>query len=269
MTWIRLDTDFTDHELIGTLAEALRIDPDRAAMTLIRVWGRLADFQPDGNLSRISDTTLEDWARWRGKRGGLAGVFRATCVDPTSGQVRGWWRQEKLLQHQIEKRGRRRAADRTEDRQETGAAILPDSRPEIAYNSNGNVNRTTTAAAAAAGPDRAELIGRLTGDPNRHDAAAFLEALPPDQPEYTWLRLLIACLDGVGMPSGQRATTAALLTACRDFPAVAGLRWSPRHFRACVAGAMREATKRAVGSGPAQGLGKIERARSEFLEAAG
>lgn len=130
MTWIRLDTDFADHDIIGRMAEALRIDPDRAAMSLIRVWCRFADHQPNGNALAITDTTLEDWAKWRGRRGVFAAAFRAHGVDD-GGAVRGWWRQESLLRHQAEKRKHRR---------KTGTEPAPVSGPDLAYNNNKNSN---------------------------------------------------------------------------------------------------------------------------------
>lgn len=123
MTWIRLECDFPDHESIGTLAEKLRIDPDRAAMSLIRVWCRFGTFQADGMATEITDTTLEDWAKWRGPRGRFALAFREYCVE-SSGKLAGWWRQEKLLERQERDRkkpgqgSRRKAKGTTEGTQQ-------------------------------------------------------------------------------------------------------------------------------------------------------
>lgn len=121
------------------------------------------------------------------------------------------------------------------------------------------------------GDARTKLIGRLKTEPGRHDVVEFLEAIPGNQSETTWVRILLACLDGMGMPGGKAATTRALVDACRDFPALAGTseRWSPRHFRACVVRAMAgdRPTRDGTRTGPVQGTAKITAAMDEFVAA--
>lgn len=141
MTWIRLECDFPDHELIGALAEGLRVDPDRAAMCLIRVWCRFGEFRVDGLAKAITDTTLEDWARWRGRRGTFAKVFREVCCD--EGKIKGWWRQEKLLHREAEKR--KRPNQQTRARQKSGNDPAPDKCQKSAGNVYGNGTTTATA----------------------------------------------------------------------------------------------------------------------------
>lgn len=144
MTWIRLDTDFPGHERIGALAEALDVSPDQAAMTMIRLWCACAMYRPDGLLSPITDTTLELWARWTGTPGSLAPAVRRLLVDPDTGKLSGWWRQEALLRHQEEKRNRRK----------TGNKPAPVPRLDLAANDNDNgyVNRTTSVVVVERAP---------------------------------------------------------------------------------------------------------------------
>lgn len=104
-----------------------------------------------------------------------------------------------------------------------------------------SASASPTSKQASGGPAEARLIAALQREPGRGDVVLFLESLPPGQSSEPWARLLLACLDGRGMPQGQRASTAVLAAACRDYPAIPNAPWTPRHFRACVASAMREA----------------------------
>ena len=254
MTWIRLDTDFPDHELIGTLAEALRIDPDRAAMTLVRVWLKLADFQPDGYLDGITDTTLEDWAKWRGKRGVLAAQLRAMCLDH-DGKIKGWWRQEKLLKHQIEKRGRPK----------TGAEKSPESRPSMADDSNSNSNGTT---AISPGAVFGRLVEKVAGHPKRFTVTEFFEQIPADRNVEAWAGVMIGCLEMGTLAGGAVATVDELAAACLEYPGIRNCGWSPGQFIATVERTVKRLRRKDIPTGPAQSLSVIERARAEFLGAA-
>lgn len=147
MTFIRLDTGFPEHEIIGELAEALHVHVDRAGMSLIRAWCKFGDYQQDGMATSISDTTLEKWAGWSGRRGRFATAFRDRCVEP-GGRLKGWWRNEALLRHQEKKRmrpgpkrrkpGAGSGKNPAEIRQKTGAASGIDPAPEKRRNHAGN-----------------------------------------------------------------------------------------------------------------------------------
>lgn len=184
MTWLRLDTDFPRHALIGTLAEKLRIDKDRAAMALLRVWCHFAELEPHGLALDVSDSTLEDWAAWRGPKGRFALVFREYCVEP-SGKLRGWWRQEKLLAHQEEKRKRRKKP--AENRQKTGSGNLPTKCRESADNEDddGDVNGSSSSSSDGEPVDAIRYAQICTAAANKglHEAlgTAFHELVSSNQ----------------------------------------------------------------------------------------
>lgn len=99
MTWLRWETTAAQSDVVGYLAEALRIELAHAFGLYVACCLGFGEHQPDGMASAVSDATLEHWALWRGRRGRFAASFRARCVDE-DGQVRGWWRQLKLLERQ-------------------------------------------------------------------------------------------------------------------------------------------------------------------------
>lgn len=244
MTWIRLDTDFADHKLVGDLAEALRMHPDRAAMSLIRVWLKLAEHCPDGQVNHLTSTTLENWAKWHGLKGRFFEVFRAQCVDE-DGMVRGWWRQVKLLEHQRLKRSRPNQKTRAkaleqdtgpaEIRRESGESPAPDYRPKSAGNEDEDedVNGTTS---SSVGRTRAtaRLLGRLTTDAQRVATVALLQAIPENQNPDSWADAMTGYLDGLGIQGGKATTPDELATACLEYRGIPNAKYSPAHFRATV-----------------------------------
>jgi hypothetical protein len=133
------------------------------------------------------------------------------------------------------------------DAERVGGKVPSEGSPSSSSSSAVAVASTTTAA-----PHRSELLARIAREPGRADVVAFLESLPKDQSEIAWLRILIGCLGGLGMPGQVPATTGALATACREYPALLKGSHSPRLFKACVADAMRSALAHAPKVGAAQ-----------------
>lgn len=105
MTWLRFDADAAQSDVVGHLAEALGIPAPHAFGCYVACCLGFGAHRPDGRAGHVSDTTLEQWALWVGKRGRFAAAFRARCVAE-DGTIRGWWRQEKLLNRQQEKNTR-------------------------------------------------------------------------------------------------------------------------------------------------------------------
>lgn len=262
MTWLRVETDFPDHDVIGTFAERLRCDPDRAAMCLLRVWCGFADHAPDGFLAKITDTTLERWARWPGKRGAFAELFREVAVDE-DGKVRGWWRQEALLRKQEKDRTRPSSKDRNgEPPPDIPPKNPPNSPGGIAGESRGNRKgdededgskaSSSTARARNGVPQRLE--DRLQGEPLAPGVFAFLAALPQGQNPAVWRGILAGCLDGMGLAQGRAASVSELAAACGDFMAENPERWKPNHFKAFVDTAIARMRRAApTGTGGAKG----------------
>lgn len=106
MTWIRWDTGTAQHEVVGALAERLRIKPAQALGHYAAACCGFGEYQQDGNASVITSTTLEQWALWSGTKGKFALAFRDICLERREGQrdpvgsVKGWWRQRSYLEKQ-------------------------------------------------------------------------------------------------------------------------------------------------------------------------
>jgi hypothetical protein len=84
--WTRTPTDWVDDPIVHRMAEVLNLDAVKVVGHLLCVWSKLPEFAADGNLTPITPTLLEQWARWRGKRGAFDHAFRTLVLDPT-----GWW----------------------------------------------------------------------------------------------------------------------------------------------------------------------------------
>lgn len=111
MTWIRLDTDRRDHQVIARLAQRLKVRLAEAGGLYDNALLGFGEHQKDGDATKVTDVSLEQWATWEGKRGRFAKAFREECVirkaeDSTHpsdrvGKVKGWMkRQWKLLEKQ-------------------------------------------------------------------------------------------------------------------------------------------------------------------------
>lgn len=118
MTWIRWECASPSHEIVGALAEALSIDPMQALGHYTAACCGFGEYRRDGDSLAVTDTTLETWAHWTGKRGRFAALFRTRCVetrplqrDPV-GTVKGWWRQVAWLTKQATDAGKPSWKDR-------------------------------------------------------------------------------------------------------------------------------------------------------------
>ncbi|SRR5581483_5707221 len=254
MTWIRWETRAPDHELVGALAEALRVEPAHALGLYVAACCGFGEYRQDGDASQVTDTTLELWALWRGKRGAFAQVFRAVCVERREGQrdpvgvVRGWWRQRALLEKQ-RRDAARPASDRRGREGDSRAhdpPIPPASRPIPARESggkmtgdvNGNGERTThSLAVVSSSPPqrgaRAVELAQHLADGDREAVLAFLGRLPdPDVEAARWLNYLA----GQDFPAGYAPAPGQLATACRDYTGP----YNPARFRAFVLRVVRD-----------------------------
>ena len=98
MTWIRVDTKLPSEPVIGKLCEVLKLKVPEAVGIFVCVQLGLGEHQKDGSIDSVSDTTIEDWARWKGRAGQLAAAIREHCVEREGGMkdapgvMTGWWR---------------------------------------------------------------------------------------------------------------------------------------------------------------------------------
>lgn len=95
MAWIRWECGTPDSEVVGWLADRLKVQPATALGHYTAVCCKVGEHRGDGRVADVSDALLEQWALWRGRRGVFAAAFRERCQDP-DGLLRGWWRQDKL-----------------------------------------------------------------------------------------------------------------------------------------------------------------------------
>lgn len=107
MTWFRVDVGIGDHELVGAIVEGLEVSVREAVGLYVLTLAGFAEYQADGVVKSVTNTTLEEWAKWRGVKGRFATFFRSQCVESRQDQrdapgvVKGWWRQRALLEKQL------------------------------------------------------------------------------------------------------------------------------------------------------------------------
>ncbi len=89
MNWIRIAVGITrDPSIIG-LSEAVGVSVPTTTGHVVGVLTSMPEGCPTGDLSGVSDATLEQWGLWRGRRGVFASAFRAHLCD-AQGFVRSW-----------------------------------------------------------------------------------------------------------------------------------------------------------------------------------
>ncbi len=90
MNWIRISTQIASDPKIHTLAQDLKTTIPGAVGLVVGVLVKLPTHARNGDLSAITDTTLDQWAGWTGKpKGGFARAFRAGFCD-AAGVVSAW-----------------------------------------------------------------------------------------------------------------------------------------------------------------------------------
>lgn len=226
MTWLRWDTDAPHSDVVGHLAESLSVPLPYAFGLYVACCLGFGQHRPDGRVELVTDSTLEQWAYWPGKKGVFATAFRSRCVGP-DGTLRGWWRNAALLRKQQADAGKRKPPKNPpktpEDCPENPRGNVADDggrRTEDGYD-----NGTTPTGL----PGR--LATRLVGEPGRHAVADFLDRLPATQSPEQWQAVLLGCLDGLGLAQGRAATVSELAAACTDYNPPT---WGLVHFRAFV-----------------------------------
>lgn len=105
MTWIRWETTAPRSEVVAFLADRLGLKVYAAHGLYAAMCCGFGDERPDGRIADVTDTAIEHWAGWDGKKGRFARAIRDWCAkvaedgrDP--GQLRGWWRNEAVLREQ-------------------------------------------------------------------------------------------------------------------------------------------------------------------------
>jgi hypothetical protein len=89
MEWVAIDVHIGGDAVTHRLAAAFRLRVPEAAGLLALVFGGMAQHAQDGSLADVTDSQIESWALWHGKRGTFAAFFRAQLCDE-DGTVRAW-----------------------------------------------------------------------------------------------------------------------------------------------------------------------------------
>lgn len=89
VTWIRWDT--RPPRAVRKIADELNLSHAEALGLFLSVCCAFAEYRRNGDARWLTDTTLEQWAHWRGRRGRFAAVFRKVALTPF-GHIRGWRR---------------------------------------------------------------------------------------------------------------------------------------------------------------------------------
>lgn len=158
MTWIRVETNIAENEKVHAFADGCGISAEEAVGFLVRVWGRVAEHRPTGDLTGVSDMVLEHWAVWRGKRGLFATQFRKWFV---SNEILVGWkeRQGKLVERAEKERLRKLRGSSAET--PPPRKYVSSTTPEI----EASGKETMTASAETpryTGTQESELMGRLS-----------------------------------------------------------------------------------------------------------
>lgn len=179
---------------MGALAERLKVGPAQAFGHFTAACCSFGEYRADGRTDLVSDTTLEDWALWRGRAGRFAVAFRELCVERREGQrdaigvVKGWWRQQALLQKQ---------ARDAEKRSPPKTPAKPPGNPRgFLGHDNDDVDSQSSTTSARVVPLRGETVTaveyaqRCTGAANRglrenQSVGGFNELVASNQLEYT------------------------------------------------------------------------------------
>lgn len=70
-----MDVDTPRDPRIGHLAQSLNLPPRHVLGMLVAVWCAMGEHTQDGDLSNVSDATLDEWAGAGGLRGLKPGRF--------------------------------------------------------------------------------------------------------------------------------------------------------------------------------------------------
>lgn len=113
MNWIRIAVGIMDDPSVVALAEAVGVSVVTTTGHLVGLLTHLPEGAANGDVSAVSDVTLERWADWRGRKGKFATAFRAQLCD-AQGVVRSWEKHNGAAIREVE-RARERAKERRKE----------------------------------------------------------------------------------------------------------------------------------------------------------
>lgn len=181
--WIRVDAHKVDSPEVCELADALDIDVVLALGYVVTLGGAVAEHTDDGNIADVPDTTIERWARWKGKRGAFAPALRHGLQN-AEGEYDNW---HEAMGQLVERRAKDRARKDGKPRgNSTEVPRKPRGSSTESARDSAATERDVTERNGSASSSHQESSTRRSGDLDQERASApprsfasFAE-LPPD-----------------------------------------------------------------------------------------
>lgn len=218
MNWIKISTAIGDDPRIGRIADACRCSGNEALGAVVRILGRLPEHAPNGDLSGLPSTLIEQWAWWRGKAGKFADAFRAEMCDE-SGVVRSWEKWNGSAQRQLVSARERMAnlrqakreqfAERSQNVPETFASKKEREKEREKESNYEPIQK----AVVDTPPAPAAVLPWV--HPDGHQALAVLFSAVPHV--ETWVGLLRGFASGTAMDHNRPCDPRRLAAAVQDF----------------------------------------------------
>lgn len=100
--WVRVQSSLPRDPDVIRMAERLDLETAQAVGHMVMVWGAVAEHATNGDISRVSQRTLEEWAGWRGQAGAFDVAYRELFTD-ADGHVSRWFEYQGKLIERAEK----------------------------------------------------------------------------------------------------------------------------------------------------------------------
>lgn len=125
--WLRVNADSPRDPRIGRLSQQVDVPPRHAFGMVVAVWCAMIEHAPDGDLSQVPDSTINEWAGSPSRRSGknkaggdFAAEFKRLFLDESGRDPAFAENQAKLLESAKKDRERKR---RDQNRREQSADI--------------------------------------------------------------------------------------------------------------------------------------------------
>lgn len=120
--WIRVHANLGGKPVTFRASEQLKVSENEAIGLLVRFWGSMSQLGDNGHVDRLTDTQIESWAGWRGKRGKFAAFIRGTHTD-AEGRVNDWDEYAGKLEDRRAKDRDRKHNERERRRMSRGSSV--------------------------------------------------------------------------------------------------------------------------------------------------
>jgi len=149
--WIRIDAAVRSDPNVAELANRLKISIPEAVGHCVLVWCAIAEHRPDGILTGISISALEEWGGYRKRKGKPLGAFGKVFTELflSDDTIRGWRDRQGALIDRTEKETARKFRNRHADIVRTSAVTE--------RNGTEQTTKATTSPAVAGAPKESRI----------------------------------------------------------------------------------------------------------------